>query len=100
MGTPFNPIATVTLAATATSGRVALPGPTRIQQRTLRVAVIGAEAAFLAFGDSAVTATTAASMPVLPGVVEVFSMVPGYTHVAAITATGNVTVSLTIGEGE
>lgn len=101
MDTPFSPVATATLAADVTSSRVALPGSLRgLQKRTLRVAPLGPDVAFIAFGNSTVTATAAGSMPVVSGMVEFFNLQPGHTHLAAITASGTALLRLTVGEGE
>lgn len=100
MSKVFNAIATATLAATASSSRVALPGTVRgLQPRTVRVLNQGPDLAFIAPGNSTVTATVAGSMPLLVGVIEVFAAPPGFTHVAAITETGTALLRLTIGEG-
>jgi hypothetical protein len=108
---PFNPIATATLAVTATSSRVALPAnlPAAQQPRTVRVANTGTAVAFLEFGDDTVvavaggTSTSASdgSMPILAGTVEAFTLQPGWTNAAGVAASGASTVlRITVGEGE
>ena len=79
---PFTPGPTVTLAATATSGRVAIP----LNAGSVRLANPGASVVFVRFGDGTVAATTS-DMPILPGTAEAFS-VGGVSHVAGICSAG------------
>jgi len=103
----FFPIgATVNLVADTNSDRVALTAydPTI---GTVRVYNSGTVDAFIAFGDSAVTAALASGMPVKAGNTEVFALgdsmigkgVTAPTHVAMITASDTATVYLTSGVG-
>jgi hypothetical protein len=96
----FTPIgATVNIATVGTTS-------TRVQ-RTLsgqggdeiRVANTGTAVAFVEFGASTIDATVTASLPILPGAVEVFSVNPMQTHVAAITASGTTTLYISTGRG-
>jgi hypothetical protein len=85
--------ATVSLAVSAASARVALPA------RSIRLHNSSEVTMFIAFGDSAVSATVAAGMPIPAGGVEVFDVPGGPTHVAAITASGTGTLYVTPGQG-
>lgn len=110
MSRPFIPIATATLAATASSAVIALPATVAAgQRRTGRMINTGPSLAFVELGASTVTAvaggnTTATpdgSWPLLPGVIEVFELQPGRTHLAAICqAGGTALIRITVGEGE
>lgn len=91
------PAATKTLSANTTSSRVALHGVGN--GATVRVTNNGGDVAFIEFGDSTVAATVAASMPILPGSAEMFSVPGAFTHVAAITAAGTAPLYFTTGQG-
>lgn len=101
---PFQPIldATAPLAATTTTGRIALGGTPRTAAFQVRVKNAGAAEAFIRFGDSTVAATSA-DMSIASGGVEVFTISnPGtrpVTHVAAITTSGTAALSFTTGQG-
>lgn len=107
---PFSPIATGTLAVTDVSARIALPGSFESgQRRVARVMNMGTSLAFVQFGNSSVTATAGGdttaspngSMPLLAGVVELFTIPTGHTHMAGVCqATGTAVVRVTMGEGE
>lgn len=94
---PFTPAGTVNVAATTTTASVALPLVSRDQVMVTNDA--GGSLAFVAFGDSTVTASAATSTPVLPGAAYVFTINPQQTHMAAITGTGTATVYATAGQG-
>lgn len=88
--------ATVNLAVTATTGRVAVP--TDAYNTSIRIYNNSATiAAFINCGDATVTATTTAGMPVAPGTVEAVGCGKGY--IAAITASGTTTLYMTPGAG-
>lgn len=93
---PFTPGATVSLAVTTSTARIALPvtkGP------QIRIASVAANAAtFIRFGTVTVNAAVT-DVPILPGTVEVFTVPPGATHVAAITGTSTATLYFTAGDG-
>lgn len=90
--------ATVNLAATSSTGNVALTGVGN--GGTVRVLNNGSEAVFINFGtSSAVTATLAAGIPIPPGIPEAFCVPAGITHVAGITASGAATIYFTTGQG-
>ena len=67
--------------------------------QVIRVYNAGLVTVFCRWGAGAQTATTS-DMPVVPGVVEVFSKAPGDDTFAGITASGTATVYTTCGEGE
>ena len=96
---PFRPnaAATVTVAATTTSGSttVALVGA----GTDLLITNAGTGTAFFEQGTSTQTAATATGLPLLPGEVLTIGRHVGSTHVVAITATGTATVYVTTGEG-
>ena len=76
--------ATVSLAVTGTTGRVAVPSDT--YNTAIRLYNAGTVAVFVVCGDVTVVATTAAGMPVAPGSVEVVGCGNGY--IAGIVTTG------------
>jgi hypothetical protein len=80
--------ATVSLAATATTGRVQIQTAAGGTQN-VRV--------YNAGGDVTVVATTAAGLPIAPGAVEIVGC--NQTHIAGITSTGTATLYLTPGTG-
>lgn len=83
---------TVTLAATTTTSRVALPS------RNVRFHNGGSATVFVRFGDSTVTAAVTNAMPIPAGGVEMFCHADA-THIAAIYASGTGTIYVTPGEG-
>ena len=98
----FNPIGSVSLAVTSTTGNVALPGTVATENRpTVRLYNAGAVDVHVAFGASGVTVVAdGTGMVVPPGVVEMFEPQRGLTYLAAITAAGTATLYITRGEGE
>lgn len=86
-------------AVTGTSARLELRNVMPGQPSVVRLANVGTDVIFLAFGDSTVTATTAAGMPMIGNSVECFSIPQGATHVAAISAGTASTLYETVGEG-
>lgn len=94
---PFSPTGdAVDLAVSTASARVPLPARS---PDSIRVTNPGSVTALLRFGDGTVTAATSTGMDLLPGTVETFRVPAGYTHVAAITATGSTTLRITPGSG-
>lgn len=85
-----------TLTCTSTSARTALVGTGSV----LMLTNISDVVAYVALGDSSVTATTA-YFPVLPGTKEVISINAdaGYTHAAGITSSGTASVLIHRGYG-
>ena len=96
MGLPFRPAAdTITMAVTATSSETTA---LRDQGNQVRLYNAGPNVAFIRFGVTALTATTA-DMPIPAGAVEVLTK-GGASRAAAICAgTGTATLYLTVGEG-
>lgn len=99
----FVPQGTATIAATTTTANVALPigcpeQQTGTERPQVRIYNGGTNPVFIAFGGSAVTATTS-GMPVAPSGPECFTLPFGATHVAAIYGTGTGTVYFTSGFG-
>jgi len=87
--------ATVSLAVTGTTARVAVPSDT--YNTAIRLYNAGTVAIFVNCGDVTVVSTTAAGMPVAPGSVEVLGCGKGY--IAGIVASGTATLYLTPGAG-
>lgn len=96
----FTPISdTVNIAATATTGSVALGHVSNIDANIM-VCNLGTSEVFIKFGTSSVTATLAAAIPVPVNAVLYFSIGPKVTHVAAIcNATETASVYFTPGHG-
>jgi hypothetical protein len=93
---PFQPGGpTVTLAVTATTAKVQVQPSGN--NKSIRVFNSGTVPVFIACGDSAITATTAAGMPIAPGTVEIIGCT--VTHIAGIAASGTASVYLTPGNG-
>jgi len=92
---PFGPGATVTLAATTTSGRVQLSGV----GSAVEVQNDGTTTMFIVKGGATVTATNA-GYPIFAGQSKVISRDPANeTHIAAIMASGTANLYATVGEG-
>lgn len=88
--------ATVSLAATTTTGRVQIQASAGNSPH-VRLYNPGSVAVFVTCGSSTVTATLAAGMPIAPASVEVIACTQ--THIAGITASGAVTLYATPGNG-
>jgi hypothetical protein len=88
--------ATVSLAATTTTGRVQIQAAVSGTQNA-RLYNSGTVAVFVNCGDVTVVATTAAGLPIAPGTVEVLGC--NQTHIAGITSTGTATLYVTPGTG-
>ena len=94
----FSPIgATVNIAVTTSTGRVALTDNTHLSGDDVRLYNSGSVVVFFAFGNSTIDATVT-STPLAPGASEVFDAGRS-THVAAITASGTATLYATSGRG-
>lgn len=93
-----NTAATVTVAATTTSGStaVALVGG----GRSITLTNAGPSTAFVEVGTSTQTAATATGMPLLAGEVFTITRPTAATHVIAITAASTATVYATTGDGD
>lgn len=92
------PGATVSLAVIASSNNAAIDSGGVAKARKWRVYNAGSAVAFVSFGGSDVTASTATGTPIPPGAVEVFQP-SGATHIAGITASGSTSLYITPGEG-
>lgn len=93
-------VALGTVGATSQSTPTPQGYPTYPGGFSVRVANVGTEVTWIAFGyGSAATADTASSMPMLGGTVEVFTVGPGCTHISAIVAQNTATIYATTGQG-
>ena len=95
--TPSGP--TVTLAVTATTGRILTQPTTAPGGPSLRLFNSGSATVFIACGDVTVNATTATGMPIAAGTVEIVRCPNEAYYVAGITSTGTATLYLTPGTG-
>lgn len=105
---PFTPSVgtTKTLSASSSSSSVTFDAKDVTSATTLagghqvmRVYNAGTQIAFCRWGTGAQTATTS-DMPVVPGVVEVFTKAPSDNTFAGITSSSTATVYITCGEGQ
>lgn len=92
----FTPGGTVSLAVTSSSGNVAMASSPS-SRKDIMIYNSGSEAVFIKFGNSAVTAATT-DMPIPAGAWGVFHA-GDTTHVAGISASGNLTLYATTGFG-
>jgi ABC-type uncharacterized transport system permease subunit len=100
MNHPFTVIgATVNLSVTTTTGSVALTTIGDQGGMEVRLYNAGSATVFVNFGISTVAATTAAGFPLPSGAIEIFTVGPVVTHVAALTAAGTATLYATSGRG-
>lgn len=91
---------TVSIAATTSSGQVALPARATNGQDHIRVYNSGTTTAFIKQGtSSSVVAATTTDVPIPGGGVEIFSCPAGITNVAAIMASSTGTIYFTLGKG-
>ncbi len=91
---PFTPGGNFSLAVGTTTSNVAITGA----GTTLRLANVAAVECFVAFGTSAVEATTGGFS--MPANSQILVCVPGTTtHVAAITASSTATLRISRGDG-
>lgn len=90
--------ATVNLSVTTSSGNVALTGVGT--GANVRLYNAGTATVFVAFGtSSAAAATTSAGIPIPAGAIEIYTVGPTITYLAAITASGTATLYATTGQG-
>jgi hypothetical protein len=89
---------TVSLAVTATTGRVLVQPTTGTTTPHLRLFNSGTAIVFIACGDVTVNATITASMPVAAGTVEIIRC-QNANYLAGITSTGTATLYVTPGTG-
>jgi hypothetical protein len=87
--------ATVSLAATTTTSRVAIQVGNH--NKHVRIFNSGAATVFIQCGNADVEATTADSMPIAQGTVEVIGC--AQSNVAGITSAGTATLYFTPGSG-
>ncbi len=90
---PFTPGATVSRTVTSSTANVALGTG---GDQVMISSAAGGNIAFVKFGDSTVTAATT-DTPILPGTVQVYTIPPGATYIAAI---GSATTTLYITRGD
>ncbi len=88
---PFSPGATTTISATSTSSAGTLTGT----GTSVELQNDGGETVFVVLGAVATTA----GYPVAPGASKLISRNPNSTTLAAITASGAVTLYATVGDG-
>lgn len=96
---PFCPGATVSLACTTSSDRVALSRGTGNTYQVMVTAPAGGALTFIKFGSSTVTAA-ATDTPILPGTSRVFTVSTVFTHMAGITGASTQTIYATAGAGQ
>lgn len=95
---PFSPTqAGVALAVTTTSARVARATAGAPRNEVIRVCNTGSAAAFVALGDSTVTAATT-DLAVPPNAEVYLVLNPLLTHVAAITSSSTAQLSIVTGQ--
>lgn len=95
MMNPFTPGATVSRTVSGSSANVALTG----SGLQVMVSSLAANAiAFIKFGSSSAITAALTDTPILPGTVQVLTIPPDTTHVAAIGTAG--TLYLTRGDGQ
>lgn len=98
MANNFYPGVTYSLSATTASANVAVaPANT---YNTIRIVNLGVVPVYINFGTASTVAATISNMCVLPGSVELFFIDYLITYIAAITASGNATLNITLGTGQ
>lgn len=114
MSTGWSNYATMTLACTTTSARVAIPArgvadvntnnvnPIRLGGKVrllcLTGSLTGDDIVYVTVGDVSVVATAANGMPIIPGLVDTIELQPTDTHIAAITSANGVTLVISSGQ--
>ena len=95
----FTPLlSTVNIVAATSTANIAL-GNTAGDAVDVRLYNAGSAAVFVNFGGSSVVAALASSVPIPAGGVEVFSLGPGVTYIAAIVLSSTHTLYITPGMG-
>lgn len=95
----FTPTAdSVTISATTSSGRVALGGTQSASSYNVLCSNKATSWAYITFGDSTVTATSA-GLALPPNGQAVYTKPVGATHVAGILDSGTGTLHFTPGQG-
>lgn len=100
--TTFRGMSTVNVAGTTVTANVqvsTIDNPQPGVRYQVRVLHTGGTLAFIAFGNSSVTVTTANGIPVVGFQPEVFTLPAGATHMAVIYGSGSGTVYATTGFG-
>lgn len=92
---PFTPGATVSLAVTSSTGNVALGTG---GDQVLISSAAGGNIAFIKFGTASSVIAATTDTPILPGTVQVLTLPPGSTYLAAI-GSATTTLYLTRGDG-
>jgi hypothetical protein len=87
----------VALAVTTSSARVARATSGAPRLESIRIANTGSSAAFIALGDSTVTAATT-DLALSPNMVVILAVNPLMTHVAAITSSSTAQLSIVTGQ--
>lgn len=93
---PFTPGGSATLAVTSTTGRTALAST---QGNQVLIYSAGTAPAFIKFGDATVEAVVT-DIAIPSGFNRIFTIPPGATHVAGITASSTATIYFTRGDGQ
>ena len=91
------PANTSDIAVTAASQTLTLNPSGGSDGGSVRIANIGSQTVFLAFGTSTASLTT--SMPILAGTVEMFSLGGGITTLSVIAAAAGSIIYATVGTG-
>lgn len=94
----FISAASVRLSVTTSSARVDMGAS--IEEATVKISNTGLNELFYEFGDVTVVATVATGISLLPGEVLLVTKERGQRYVAAITASGASTLSVSLGAGQ
>lgn len=94
------PAGTVTISCANTTSATALVVPSDNNTRQIEISNAGSVAVFVQPGISTVTATVAASYPILAGQTKVITVPYTTTHLACISASGTQTVYVSTGFGD
>lgn len=92
---PFTPGGSATLAVTSTTGRIALAA----SGNQVLIYSAGTAPAFIKFGTATVEAAVT-DIAIPSGFNRIFTIPPGATHVAGITASSTATLYFTRGDGQ
>jgi hypothetical protein len=93
-----NPSQTITVGTS--SAATALNGSTSNMRNVVELQNAGSAVVFVEPGfSSGVTATVAASYPILPGQSKLITIAAGVTHLATISGTASQTLYVTVGMG-
>lgn len=97
----FRPLGNAALAITASTAASTGVALTQTEYPSWQEYVVntGAQTAFLAFGTSAIAATTT-SIPLPAGGTKIFTLNEGQTYASSITTTGSTSVYMVGGRGK